>query len=165
MLAVRSQAPLCLHSPRYNPMAGERRISSVSMTQTTAHNYATFLSVSNSWLLPYWESSLRCVTLTYARLGASYMLLIRPVPWGASFSFLIFKIARGRLQNGSSERPPEWWRRKNGFIVIYLLPSAIFMMLCHGKCPVCVRYLAPLILSSLDTWVNNYLLANLRLIQ
>lgn len=39
---------------------------------------------------------------------------------------------------------------ENGFIVIYLIASAIFMMSCPGKCPVCVRYLTPLVLGSLD---------------
>lgn len=172
MLAVSSQAPLCLHSRRYSPY-GWRSISSVSTTQTTPHKYATYLNVSDCRLQPYWEPSLRWVALTCARLGASDRLFIRPVPWGVSFSFLIFKSARAGIRNSSSKRPPEWWRRKNGFIVIYLIASAIFMMLCPGKCP-------PLVLGSLDhqyylfcvgsheitainsqqsdlnTWVSNY---------
>lgn len=175
MLAVSSQAPLCILTGTA-PMAAD--LYSVYPWRKQPHVIMLHFWMSPTvGKQPYWEPSLRWVALTCARLGASCRLFIRPVPWGVSFSFLIFKSARAGIQNSSSERPPEWWRRKNGFIVIYLIAPAIFMMSCPGKC---VRYLTPLVLGSVDpqyplfcvgsheitainsqlsdlnTWVNNY---------
>lgn len=79
------------------------------MIQTTVCGYATSLNVSGSQLRPWWEPpSLHGVMLSYARLIDSYRLFIPLLPWGVSFSFLIFlKRARAGLENSSSERPPE----------------------------------------------------------
>lgn len=80
--------------------------------------------VLHSWMPPTVGRS-PGVMLSYARLSASYRLFIRLVPWGVSFSFLIFKSVRAGIQNSSGERPLEWQRRENRLVVIYLVVCCV----------------------------------------